>query len=168
MVYGWCLGRIIHFIVALRLSYPSTRIFISKYDYSDAYRRIHHSSTAAVQSIIVLAGIAYIALRLMFGGSPNPPTWFSFSKMVTDLANEILLCSEWDPHSLHSPAQEPTVVPFAPACSLAVSIPVTSRTSRVDSFIDDLVLTFLHTPANRTRCPFAVPLAIHVTSRPHA
>jgi hypothetical protein len=61
----------------------------------------------------------------------------------------------------------PASVPFAPACSLAVSIPVTS-TSRVDSFIDDLVLTFLDTPANRTRCPFAVPLAIHVTSRPHA
>jgi hypothetical protein len=95
--------------------------------------------------------------------------------MVTDLANEILLCLEWDPHSLHSPAQEPTAdpellpvsIPFAPACSLAVNIPVTS-TSGVDSFIKDLVLTFLDTLANCTCCPFAVPLAIHVTSGPHA
>jgi hypothetical protein len=37
MIYGWCLSRIIHFIVALRLAYPSLRVFIVKYDYSDAY-----------------------------------------------------------------------------------------------------------------------------------
>jgi hypothetical protein len=37
MVYGWALPQIIHFIVALRLAAPSQTIFISKYDYSDAY-----------------------------------------------------------------------------------------------------------------------------------
>ena len=103
MIYGWCLSRIIHFIVALRLRHPSKKIFIAKYDYSDAYRRIAHSASAAAQSIIVIAGIAYIALRLTFGGSPNPPTWCAFSEMVTDLSNEIPLCHDWDPKNPAKP-----------------------------------------------------------------
>ena len=96
MIHGWCLSRIIHFIVALRLAHPLLLIFIVKYDYSDAYRRVAHSPSAAVQSIIVFANVACIALRLTFGGSPNPPTWCSFSEMVTDLSNEIPLCTNWD------------------------------------------------------------------------
>jgi hypothetical protein len=175
MIYGWCLGRVVHYIVSLRLQYPGQKIYISKYDYSDAYRRIHHAASAAVQSIIVIGEVAYIALRLTFGGSPNPPTWCSFSEMVTDLANEIMLCPDWDPRTLRSPAQETTPVPqdrdegvpFAMAQPLSVGIPVTA-TARTDSFIDDLILTFLDTPENRRKCPHAVPLAIHVTSRPHA
>jgi hypothetical protein len=62
MIFGWCLPRIIHFVVALRLAYPDTRILIAKYNFSDAYRRINHSARAAVQSIIVLASIAFLAL----------------------------------------------------------------------------------------------------------
>jgi hypothetical protein len=58
---------------------------------------IAHSASAAVQSVIVVAGIAYIELRLTFEGSPNPPTWCAFSEMVTDLSNEIPLCDDWDP-----------------------------------------------------------------------
>jgi hypothetical protein len=71
MIYGWCLSRVVHYIVALRAAYPQQRIFISKYNYSDAYRRVHHAASAAVQSIIVIGEIAYIALRLTFGGSPT-------------------------------------------------------------------------------------------------
>ena len=91
--YGWCASRIIHFIVSLRLNHPEKRIFIAKYDYSDAYRRMAHSATAAAQSIAILLGIAYIALRLTFGGSPNPPSWCLFSEMVTDRANESACCT---------------------------------------------------------------------------
>ena len=32
---------------------------------------------------------AYIAVRLAFGGAPNPPTFTNFSDLVTDLPNEI-------------------------------------------------------------------------------
>jgi hypothetical protein len=146
-----------------------------KYDYSDAYRRVAHSPTAAAQSIIIFAGVAYIALRLTFGGSPNPHTWCSFSEMVTDLSNEIPLCKEWDHEKLRSPAQPSTTkpkrlskeVPIARAMPMAVHIP-TTVTARTDSFIDDLIRVFLDTPLNRERWPHAVPLAIHVTSRPHA
>jgi hypothetical protein len=58
-------------------------------------------------------------------------------------------------------------VPFSVAKPLSVGIPVTT-TSRTDSFIDDLILVFLDTPENCRRCPHAVKLAIHVTSRHHA
>jgi hypothetical protein len=175
MVYGWCLGRLIHFIVALRLRYPQQRIFISKYDYSDAYRRVAHSARAAVQSIIIFGQIAYIALRLTFGGSPNPPTWCAFSEMVTDLSNEIPLCTEWNHETLHSPdhpvAPEPKPYPndspLAQARPMAVGVP-TTVTARTDCFIDDLIRVFLDSPAARAREPHAVPLAIFVTSRPHA
>ena len=175
MIYGWCLSRVIHFIVALRLAHPLLRIFIMKYDYSDAYRRVAHSPTAAAQSIIIFASVAYIALRLTFGGSPNPPTWCSFSEMVTDLSNEIPLCKDWDHDALRSPDQPdtpspsclPDEVPLAKAMPMAVHVP-TTVTARSDSFIDDLIRVFLDTPWNRAREPHAVPLAIHVTSRPHA
>jgi hypothetical protein len=175
MIYGWCLGRILHFIAALRLAHPRQRIFIAKYDYSDAYRRIAHSGTAAAQSISIFDNVAYVALRLTFGGSPNPPTWCLFSEMVTDLANEIYCCSPWDPTDLHSPAQPETPTPrslppdvaFENAMPMAVVVPVTI-TARTDGFIDDLIQVFLDTPDNVKRAPHAVPLAIHVTSRPHA
>jgi hypothetical protein len=91
MIFGWCLPRIIHFIVALRLAHPESRILIAKYNFSNAYRRIAHLASAAAQTIILLASIAFLALRLSFGGSPNPPTWCSFSELVTDLSNEIPL-----------------------------------------------------------------------------
>jgi hypothetical protein len=175
MIYGWCLSRVTHFIVALRLAYPLLRIFIMKHDCSDAYRRVAHSPTAAAQSIIVFARVAYIALRLTFGGSPNPPTWCSFSEMVTDLSNEIPLCKDWDHDTLRSPDQPemlspscpPDEVPLAKAMPMAVQVP-TIVTGRSDSFIDNLIRVFLDTPWNRAREPHAVPLAIHVTSQPHA
>jgi hypothetical protein len=89
MVYGWCLGRTIHFIIALHLRYPSKRIFLSKYDYSDAYQRVAHSACAAMQSIIIFGHIAYIALRLTFGGLPDLPTWCAFSEIISNLSNKI-------------------------------------------------------------------------------
>ena len=75
MIYGWCLMRCIHFVVALRLRFPKEPILISKYDLSDAYRRIAHRASSAVQTILVQGMVAYIFLRLSFGGAPNPPVW---------------------------------------------------------------------------------------------
>ena len=112
MVYGWCLPRIVHFAVSLRWHRPRTRILIAKYDYSDAYRRVAHSASAAAQTIAVHDGLAYLALRLTFGGAPNPPTWCMVSEMVTDLANEISQCESWDPATLHSPAQATVPTPI--------------------------------------------------------
>jgi hypothetical protein len=175
MVYGWALPRIIHFIVALRLAAPRRTIFISKYDYSDAYRRMAHSALAVAQTITTCLAFAFVYFRMTFGGSPNPPTWCNFSEMVADLANEISMCEEWNPELLRSPNQPETPepkrleasIPHAPAREMAVIIPPI-ETGKVDVFIDDLIDTFPDTPENLARKPHVVPLAMHVTSRPHA
>ena len=178
MLYGWCLPRIVHYILALRREHPTLLILICKYDYSDAYRRIAHSAEAASQTISIHDNLAYLSLRLTFGGSPNPPTWCLFSEIVTDLANEISQCREWDPEDLHSPVQPqvpipkrlPVDVPIAESRRMAVTIPIQSSgpIGRVDGFIDDLINVFLDTPRNCQIQPQTVPLAMHVTSRPHA
>lgn len=176
MVYGWCLPRIVHFIVALRSQNPWLLILISKYDYSDAYRRIAHSAAAATQTIAINGATAFLSLRLTFGGSPNPPTWCMFSELVTDLANEIAQCDEWDPNECRSPAQPdtpeplrlPAGIPIVQARRMALHIPPTKAGGRVDGFIDDLINVFLDTPSNCARQPHIVPLAMHLTSRPHA
>jgi hypothetical protein len=147
MVYGWCFGRVVHFVVALRAEHPDSWIFIAKYDFSDAYRRVAHTARAAEQTILVMGRVAYVMLRLAFGGSPNPPAWCAFSEMVTDLANEIPLCSSWDPTRIRSPAQKktpsprelPHYIPLSRACPTAVRVP-TSVTATTDCFIDDLIL----------------------------
>ena len=177
MIYGWCLPRILHYIVALRLAYPDLIIFICKYDYSDAYRRVAHSASAAAQTISIHALLAYISLRLTFGGAPNPPTWCMFSEIVTDLANEISQCLAWDPAQVRSPAQLvapppkrlDATIPLRPGRKMAVAMPTQGPNSgRVDGFIDDLINVFIDTPDNCRRLPHVVPLAMHVTSRPHA
>jgi hypothetical protein len=84
MIYGWCFSKVIHFVVALRAEHPRTRIFIAKYDFSDAYRRVAHTARAAAQTILVMGQVAYIMLRLALGGSPSSPAWCAFSEMVTD------------------------------------------------------------------------------------
>ena len=50
---------------------------------------------------------------------------------------------------------------------MAVIIPALEA-AKVDVFIDDLIDTFPDSPENLARKPHAVPLAMHVTSRPHA
>ena len=137
---------------------------------------IAHSASAAPQTIAIHDGLAYIALRLTFGGAPNPPTWCMVSELVTDLANEIGHCEDWDPTTLHNPVQavapdpiywpDPSE-PCAPALPMAVGVPPVQR-GKVDGFIDDLIQVFWDTPSNVERLPHVVPLAMFVTSRPHA
>jgi hypothetical protein len=175
MVYGWCLLRKLHCIVALRWAFPDRKIFISKWDFSDAYRIIVHAAMSAVQSVVIFSGIAYLALRMTFGGSANPPAWCAFSEVVTDLANEIALCVDFDPDTLASPDYQPPAFrilddddePPRSARELAVPVP-TTLTSRCDCFIDDIIQVFLDSPDNRHRQPAIVPLAVFATMRPHA
>ena len=174
LIYGWCLSRTIHFIVSLRLAHPTTPILIAKYDFSDAYRRIAHSAQAAAQSLLVVNDIAYMALRLTFGGSPNPAAWSAFSEMVTDLSNELPLIPDWDHTTLFNPDQPTFTGPPKPpsedlpqqAQPLAVSIP-TSVKARSDCFIDDIIRIMLLN-ANLHRNSSSVPLAVHSLMRPHA
>jgi hypothetical protein len=134
MVSGWCPHCIVHFIVTLRAQNPSLLILISKYDYGNAYCRIAHSAAATVQTIAINGSMAFLSLRLTFGGLPNLPTWcMVFSELVTDLANEIGQCDEWDPDDCRSPAQQltpeplrlPASIPIVQARQMALHIPLT-------------------------------------------
>lgn len=175
MVCGWCLSRIIHFVVALRKQHPTKRILVAKYDFSDAYRRVAHASKAAAQTILTVGNIAYIMLRLSFGGAPNPPTWCGVSEMITDLSNELPLCPTWDPEKLHHPIQpacpepkyQPDSIDLAHAQPTVYYTP-TDVPGRTDAFIDDLVRVFLDDPSTRSRESQAVSLAMYATCRPHA
>lgn len=149
---------------------------MAKYDFSDAYRRVSHSPAAAAATILIIHAVAYIFLRLTFGGAANPPAWCAFSEAVTDLSNEIPLCPDWDPEDLCNPCQASTPeplrycdpdAPLGQSKPMAVHVP-TTVTAITDSFIDDLIRVFLDTEWNRRAQPHAVPLAVYVTNRPHA
>ena len=91
-----------------------------------------YSVKAVAQSTAVLLAVAYIAVSLTFGGSPNPPLWCLFSEMVTDLANEIANCSDYKSKVLASPSQPKLTAPkllsstalLTKALPLAMTIPV--------------------------------------------
>jgi hypothetical protein len=144
---------------------------------------MNHVASAAAQSIAIFGKIACITLRLTFGGSPNTPTWCLFSEIVTNLANEISLCEEWDSEVLPSPAQpvtpipimEPNDVPIGTACETAVRVPVGS-TARTDGFTDNLITVTLSTRSGTTlgspiryRWPFMLQVApiLEVTNPSH-
>jgi hypothetical protein len=94
--YGSALLRFIHFIVFIRLLHPNGRILLTKADWKAACRRLHNHPDVAVQSMITFAEMELLALRLRFGGSPNPSRWSDLSKLACDLAND-LVRSSWDP-----------------------------------------------------------------------
>jgi hypothetical protein len=60
--YGHALRRFCHYIVALRQQHPNIRIFLAKFDWKSAYRRLHFHSTTAPQCTMMLPPIAYMAL----------------------------------------------------------------------------------------------------------
>ena len=94
MFYGFCFTCIIHF--TFRLRFPNKKIFISKYDFSDAYQRMANKASSAIHMILVRGELAYIYLQLMFGASANPAVWCGFSDMVCDLSNKMTLIGDLD------------------------------------------------------------------------
>ncbi|KAL7562871.1 hypothetical protein ACA910_000249 [Epithemia clementina (nom. ined.)] len=82
LVFGWCLERIIHQIVALRILHPSERIMICKFDWGSAYRRINGDGTVAASSITMDATgkFANMLFRLSFGGKTHPAIFSTMSE----------------------------------------------------------------------------------------
>jgi hypothetical protein len=174
-MFGHCLLRICHQIVDIRIRHPNKSIFIQKVDWKSAYRRAHYNWKTAIQSITqaVSTPIAYIALRLTFGGKSCPNDWSVISESTTDLSNDILRCQDWDPREFHSPLQKhvpptirlPSSIPFAPGLPLVVEIPPDDQ-GKVDCYLDDLISVIPDLNDNELRGASAVPLAIHLIGRP--
>jgi len=98
MVYGWCFLRLVHFIVALQFRHPpGTPIYLSKFDFSDAYKRLSQSARAAAATVVCFGQIAYLCWRMVFRGSTNPAGFSGLSETLTDLSNELAM-SSFDPN----------------------------------------------------------------------
>jgi hypothetical protein len=176
MVYGWCLSRLLHYTAALRHRYPGGKIYIAKYDYSDAYKRISQSAKTAAATVVRFGDVAYVYLRMAFGGAPNPAGFSGFSETLTDLATELAM-SSYSPEKGASPAVMPAYLevrrsetdeaPMVSAILPALVVPVTLDSAR-DCFIDDVIDVYLDTPVNRVREGHLVQMAVHLMSRPHA
>jgi hypothetical protein len=146
----------IHFIVASVWNTPAL-IIVMKYDYSDATGELAWP----------------IALQYTFGGSPNPPTWCSFSEMVTDLSNaRYPLQRRMGSRSYEAQQQPPTpklqaVPKEVPIARARLRWPFISdhRNSKESTvLLDDLIRSSLDTPLNR-EATHAVP-GNYVTTRP--
>ena len=176
MVYGWCFSRIIHYLAALRYHNPEKKIYISKFDYSDAYKRLSQSHQTCAATVVRFAEIAYIFLRMAFGGSPNPAAFSCFSEILTDVANELAM-SKYHPSQGSSPTVKEThtvirevedkSMRVAPAVLPALEVSVVGRSSNRDCFIDDIIDCHLGSAENLVRAPHIVQMAVHVLSRPH-
>ena len=171
--FGYCLLRIVHFIVALRTSHPNTPILIQKIDWKSAYPRAHNNWKTAIQCCSVYKRWVLIPLRAVFGGSPCPSEWGIISESTTDLANLLLNHNEWDPDTLYSPDQQhippprflPDDIGFEKGLPLMVSVP-TEQGSKSDVYIDDMITVSLANEDNIKRAEAAVPLAIYSIGRP--
>ena len=101
--FGKAFSRLIYHISYLRQLYPDERILMTKVDWKSAYRRIHLRPNTAVRSCTSIDGLLLMALRMTFGGSPNPAQWSDVSEVVTDLANDLVRRNDWDPQLFTSP-----------------------------------------------------------------
>ena len=90
--------------------------------------------------------LAFLSFRLTFGGSPCPFLWCPVAEAVTDLANNILSCKEWDQLKVHIPHTNiiprakylPASIQFAKALPPDVNVPPITH-SKVDGYIDNLI-----------------------------
>jgi hypothetical protein len=173
LVYGFCLHRILYQIASLRRAFPEHRVLLMKFDFSKAYRRIHYNGVSALRCVSVFEDLAYLQLRLSFGGMGCPASWCPVSEITTDLANSILDNAAWHPDILRSPDQHLVPPPEYLSDTIPLQhvlptmvLPPPRPFGSSDVYIDDIITTFLDTPENCTRAPSAVPLAVHVVGRP--
>jgi hypothetical protein len=175
--FGRTMIRVIHYIVNTRRRHPEAKMYMNKFDWKAAYRRAHVSSEMAVQTItqMISAPIAFIALRLTFGGRACPSRWCDLAEPTIDLANDLLACTSWDPNELHSPIQEkvpipvslPDTVPFESALEMIVDLPDETQ-GKADLYLDDGVTITADIGDNLHRAAAAIPLAMHIVGRPRS
>ena len=169
--YGHAFRRFLHGIHDMRIRHPEKIIFMNKTDMDAAYRRIHTNMQAAVTCITIIDELAYLLVRLPFGSGPAPSIFSTVSDTAADTAQDLAMDTSWDPNELHShfqldfaPCVEPTEIPFAPADTLAMTLP--PRDICTDNFIDDLFQACVHTGDNAERIKHAVPLILDTMFKP--
>jgi hypothetical protein len=173
IMYSYVLSRLIHYIVHKRRAHPTAKIYLCKVDLDSAYRRCSLSSSTAMESLTIYAGLLIVALRMTFGGAPCPNLWGVISETIADIGNTILLSSLWDHNSLFDPLSSqielplplPDEIKFALAEELAVSLPE-NPAGYIDVYIDDNIGVTLDLGDNAIHLCRAIPLAIRTIARP--
>ena len=172
-VYGFAFKRIIHYIIKLRNDNPTTKIYISKFDFDAAFRRCHLSAATSLESCTVHDNFLYLHLRLTFGGTPCPSIWNTIAEPITDIANRLITCPDWDHKLFHDPLLEliknakslPDTHLYAKAKELAINIPP-NNIRKIDIYIDDNISISLDKDENTLRTNTAILTAIRAISRP--
>jgi hypothetical protein len=113
-VFRHTLLRIIHSVlIHLHRWFPASKLFLQKVNFKSTSRRMHLSIYMAKKCITVVGNLAFLSLRLTFGGRPCPSLWWSdFSETITDLSNALASDNLWDPTRLHSPLQHLKPQPY--------------------------------------------------------
>jgi hypothetical protein len=151
-MFGRALLRHIHQIVALHHRHPTEIILQSKVDWESAYRRLHNAPSNAVSVMVVVGCFLLVALRLTFGGAPNPSRWSDLSEIACGLSNGLARNSGWDPwrhflpHSTKLPATpllEPPDITLAIAQPLSVPLLI-GDAPKSEVYIDNLFNCYLH------------------------
>ncbi len=175
IMFGHCLSRILHQIVALRMKYPDRKIFIRKEDLKSAYRRMHLEAKSAVWSAVRVQiedeWYVLISLRLPFGGSSCPPDFCLMSDVICDVTNDLLMCDSWNEAEVYSklsdfvpPDEElDEDIPFGQAKDLAVPVYAKDKGS-FDVFIDDFIGITVDINNNKERLKVAPGTVIHAVS----
>ncbi|KAI2512435.1 hypothetical protein MHU86_1888 [Fragilaria crotonensis] len=158
----------------LRQLWPDEPIWMTKVDCKSAYRRIHLKAATAMKSCTSIDDLLLVALRMTFGGAPNPSQWSDVSEMITDLANDLVRRDDWDPSVYHSPHQHlldtegavdndkgsvDKMSVFGKADYFAVNYPPYDDLPRFDCYLDDILGP--STPRRR-KSAAAIPLALHL------
>ena len=172
VMFGYCMSRIIHYIVNLRQRHPKKIIWIRKEDFKSAYRRLHLSAKIATKVGVKLdiKGTEYLLLTLRhpFGGKAGPSHFCLLSNIVVDTINDLLLCKEWDDKTVtsnfikHIPEAEACKesAPFKEARKLIVDIPAEDE-GKCDGYIDDLITVVVDIGRNQERSKAAPCTIIH-------
>ena len=177
--FGKAFSRLMYHISFLRQLWPDEPIWMTKVDCKSAYRRIHLKAATAMKSCTSIDDLLLVALRMTFGGAPNPSQWSDVSEMITDLANDLVRRDDWDPSAYHSPHQHlldteeavdndkgsvDKMSAFGKADYFAVNYPPYDDLPRFDCYLDDIFGAF--NPRDAEKSAAAIPLALHLVGRP--
>lgn len=173
MIYGWCLPRLFHQIIAMRLAHPNTRILGIKADFKSAYQRVHYNWRSAQQCIVTLTGMLVLWWRLCFGGTGFPMAWCAIGELIVDLANALLrnsACQWATVKCRYKPLLQPSRLlpdeaPFTVAMPTMVE-PPTRDSGYLDIFVDDVIGLVVDKPGAAQRLCLGLILAVDTFCRP--
>ena len=178
--FGRAFSRFLYHVSYLRKVKSDEPIYLTKVDFKSAYRRIHLQASTAVKACTCIDGFLLVALRLTFGGSPNPSLWSDVSEVVTDLANDLVRRPDWDPKRHHSPHQSLLESDrakdddadgsrvgegFGRSHFFAPDYPIEDVLPRFDCYLDDIFGAFFS--CDKAKSEAAIPLALHLVGRPN-